>query len=669
MEATLYISDELADLGELNFTFDINIKDAKDLTTIRSSKSSSIIIPATARNKKLLDYLDDPRISKSTVLKSAKLEIGALNFNGKLKTYEAENDNGNIEYRIQVISNSGDWTQAIKGLKVNELDFSNDDHILSAAVVSTSETFSTSTNFLTRRNYVYPIVSYGKTLDEEKINIVERYPSFNIRSIIYRMFYEIGYDVQGTLGVLIEKLHLLYTGKGILNDLSEDEMDDALYSVYSNDTITNFNIPASATGYPVSIIKNPISMAETFDNGGNYSTFTDKYTAPISCSQSFEVTLKSTWQYTSAGSPTIVYYLMKNSTILVFETTTPLNGVVDTVSLDSGYINIEAGDEIYVKATLTDIVDNPLFNIESYTWIIINTTSTLTNDTRDWYGEGSTVEISDILPDTTQIAFLKGIFQLFNVIPLTDNKRRIVYLNAKINNFTGDRLVFNQDQSKKVIIIDPTRTDLKIGYKTDGSDSQILTDLEPYEYAVTEPDDLEENINGIFASTLMDIDFYSTGNYTTKFPKIWKDIIQKDTSGILQLTPWDTQHDLRILYYNGVQSGNWTYRASGSDTARTTYPDMLSYNSTSNYNFKDIAGVTGLFNTYWQSQIIQINNSQIVKVYFNINTNQLQGYIDAELNRDARSYIFWEHSLWEVLSIKKINVLQNASVMFEIIKK
>jgi len=54
---------------------------------------------------------------------------------------------------------------------------------------------------------------------------------------------------------------------------------------------------------------------------------------------------------------------------------------------------------------------------------------------------GGTVEIADILPDMTQVEFLKGIFQMLGIMPQTDN------VSKNIQMVQLDELITNQDKA------------------------------------------------------------------------------------------------------------------------------------------------------------------------------------------------------------------------------
>jgi len=317
-------------------------------------------------------------------------------------------------------------------------------------------------------------------------------------------------------------------------------------------------------------------------------------------------------------SPTITIALKKvtgaTTTDLWTTTITPTFTAPTTVTVvdfESGYIDLYAGDEFYYYVHLTDSVDNSSGGTLPYS-LNITADTYLENASVDWYGEGATIDMSVILPETLQTDFLRGVFHTFNVVATTDIKRKIVYLYSKKDMYVGESMTLKLDKSKQITLVSPINSNYSIGFKADSSD---INGEDPYLYELSDPESEIQLINDVFAFTFMDTDRFSTGSYQLKIPKMWSRELQYYELGASYAPKWDTKHDLRLLYYNGTQAGNWTFKATGTEYARTTYPDLLSYNATYNYTFTDKSGINGLFSTYWKDTLDQVTQNQVITAY------------------------------------------------------
>lgn len=705
MRAKLYIDNTEADLGKLTFTIDLIAKEVEKLKTTKANKTTTINLPATATNKKLFDFLEDTNIDKQLTLRDGRLEIGALRFIGKIKEYESIKNRDNITYRIQLISSSGDWAKLIEGKKLNDLDFSGDDHTYNKATMDTSETYDTESDVNIRRNYVYPVINYGETIDGDALRLVERYPAISIYAIIYKIFQEQGYRISGELMTLILKMHLPYTQSSKKDNLTDEQLEDDLYNVMTQGQSRTESIPGDAVNHNLLLFSGntanneviPLNY-EAIDNGTNYNTTTFEYTVPYDRTMNFKGRFTIRFNIglgITNINPAIKIEIKVNPTaagadyaIAEINDTTTVTAVGQTdvrLTLESNYMPVKAGDKVYAKITVTDTIDNDP-NAADYS--LTYHSGRIENTVLDWYGYGDAITISNFLPDTLQTDFLKAIFHFYNVYPFTDPQRKIVYLSPKLDAYDYDN-AWNWsdklDTSRQIRTLKPYEKNYKFGFKEDSNDkwakkkqreNEDLTG--GYDYEITEPEAIIEILNNLIAVTLMDT-YSEIGFVTDKIPKLWSEVPEAANGVAL----WTTKFELRMLYYNGIQSMSgaetWKFKSgNGTELAdkeedRSTYPDMLSVSSSYNLYFNEMNSLDGLFETYWRKAIEQINQEMQIEAYFNLNLNDIQGIMDVEKNRDFRTPVYLDQTgyrgYYEILSIKRYNPFNDESVKVLLIKR
>jgi hypothetical protein len=122
--------------------------------------------------------------------------------------------------------------------------------------------------------------------------------------------------------------------------------------------------------------------------------------------------------------------IKRNGDIIFYKNYAPTLTAVNTlvsVEVDSRMIELTAGDEIEIYLTFECTIAS------SEAWaitIMLTTTTIYKNSVTRWYGEGSTVEISSILPDQTAREFIKFIVDTFNLKVYTDVRTQTVTLKA-----------------------------------------------------------------------------------------------------------------------------------------------------------------------------------------------------------------------------------------------
>lgn len=659
MKYRVYIGSSELDVDDVAYPIDLAVFDLDKPDTHKSNKSRMITVPATSNNQAILGRLQDVNVSRNISGVEGRIEYGNFALRGRVRFYDIENDDGHVVYNIQIISGNGDWVKQIENRMLTELDLTSIEHDYTEANIDNSEVSG---------DYLYPLVNYGvfEGTDGKEVIIEDRLPAVKLFAIIKQMFKAVGYKIVSNFitdasGSTFPRWFMSY---GRNPDIyTQEDCDGRLFQA----AVTQFegeqtiSPPAGSRNIVLWSPDNYATVAfdddsddPNFDAGGLFNTTTYKYKADQAGSYRFYAGLKLKLWFPSPiinVDPTFKVEIVKNGTDVLATATDDSYtwGAHDTycesiLKADTRYVTLAANDEITVRLTVTGTVDtssgldSEILLLE----VVPGEDTYFRNKLLRRPAKGYVWTVEKMLPEVTQLAWLKAVAEVFNLQFCTNERERTVYIEqwesfykGTVQNWTG-RL----DRSKKVVIEGkdiPTYINYRM--RIDNNDSQIVN----YNTEVRLSGgngDTEDMENAVFADTLLDY-CREIGLNTVKIPKLWKvkDEYPDIPEQFMAFAP-------RLFYYDGqtaLPSGeSWTFE----NTEKSTYPKV------SIYNFED-------FVAYRSGMHKLMNNSQSITAYFRLSESDMNHLSYSIAGRDFRSPVYLDDTFYRGrYLIKKITAWQ-----------
>lgn len=203
----IYIEDNKLDLlQDISTEFTYTIDDVTDFGTKNTSFSKTISLSGTARNNQIFGFVfdignaNDFDITKPNVnynfnaSKSAKCVIyidKVQIFKGTLRVLEIVVDKETIEYQCSVFGELGGLMNAIGNKKLEDLDFSEYDHVYNTTNITASWDATRG------QGYYYPLIDYGN-VSTNKIDFqyTAFRPAIYIKEYIDKIFANIDYTYE-----------------------------------------------------------------------------------------------------------------------------------------------------------------------------------------------------------------------------------------------------------------------------------------------------------------------------------------------------------------------------------------------------------------------------------------------------------------------------------------
>jgi hypothetical protein len=225
MNGELYINGRLIDINEaLPFPFTYNISDVKDLSSRKGNKSKTITLPGTANNCALMAsvYLTTSREKIITSVESQFLDFdpsvkslcqyyenGLLVFNGLAQLLQCKSSNGTWSFEISMVSNQIDYIALMKKIKINELDFSEYDHLCDETIQAdtwsgfnqingVSTTIKSGADWL-GIGYYYGLIDYGyPRVAPDTFDFNQLAPQVFVYEVLQKLFKAVGLTWEST---------------------------------------------------------------------------------------------------------------------------------------------------------------------------------------------------------------------------------------------------------------------------------------------------------------------------------------------------------------------------------------------------------------------------------------------------------------------------------------
>lgn len=676
----IYIDEQEVDVypGDIPVGLDFQIADIRTLNVRKNSKSTTIRLPATAKNKKTFGFPEDWN-SASAVDQKQKPRVliekdGTPLMRGFAKV-DAAVTNGQIsEYRLKVLGDNGDWVKRIEGKKLSDLDYSSDNHTLNENAVINSWTLSPS------RNYVYDLIDRGKftafTGNGFYVNLSDCYPAISFSSFMQKIFAGTGYKIvsgflssqefKGLYWPFVNPVFKHNDTWAPLQKFKASQFKSGGQNIIKG--ATQQSASTGGTGLPLNMNNyvNANPLYDYFLTGLSNPTQFRVYSVPSSGKYKFHlrVNFATSGNATdiNGGGGTIYFNIRKikrttfggpnyysSTSTLVHQHSEPWAIMSKTTDVIFE-ADLEYGDLIYTTADISFSANTAsacvltIFNDLSGNNCFFELTD-LKGPFKIQYGQP--VDMNVNLPENiSQIDFIQALKDAFNLYFMTDVETRTVYIEPE-DSFYGTKAVDwskKLDKFKEIItefIGDTYPKHIRYKLAADSKDAPVKqisetngVDFGSHQATIANQfakDETKDFANKLFAPTLMAIPPAPLiGLKSIKIPRMWSDLSQP--------YPQKTDYKPRMLYYDGLRpvgasSNTWylvgwnkNVNASGSGVngitpfkPQTTYPRFYSYGDTPgdfNYLFEDMPNAHGLWQRHYRNKHKKIDDSRIITAWF-----------------------------------------------------
>jgi len=703
-DAKIFIGGKQVDLfdrDKLRLALTYSIADINKIEARSSGTSKTITLPATDNNNKIFSFGTDINSSDAfdqNERRTAHIEVGGtvlLRGFAKINKNIVKNKNNIGQYQVVIIGDNGDWKEKLSEKNVNELDYSDQDHIYNKANIDTSETVSTT------RDYVYPLINYGAVLGDHPIAgnfdihdvlVEDRFPALNIKRIFDRMFKAIGVKIDSNFidTLFFGKLYIPFVNEILRN--SKDFKDNQLFRVGTAGDSSGFGIGINNGSVDlISTTFSTISLSnetgEFFDQGNNFDSSDEGFTPPKRSKHKF--IFQFNYSFTLLNSSNIPGKLE-----LIIEEELIENNVFIRRTIKSQQFRLQpqdaAGKIMKIETDFIDVDPNLRFGFPSrrigvkvrrilapgeggFDFTIKQNNTFFSNDVSSQAFEGDLIDFSENLPDINQLDFVKGIKDLFNLYFLYDVDTRTVFIEPR-DEFYKSKAIdwtdkFDKSKDEEITYLnDKLKKKIIYRYADDSSDGWVNEiekegDIIIASNEITNPNKFvkdEQNAGtNLFAPTIMR-PFDYVGLLVSKVPTLNKDAILPP-----DISDKTTNFKTRILFFDSVrntESGeSWFFEG----VERTDYPyfysvDVISDNDNSLY-YDNTRRSKGLFNKYYENLHDTLNEGRLYTAFFNLNDSDIS-------NLDFRIPIFVKNTYYLLNKVINYDPLLKKTTKVELIR-
>lgn len=699
----IYIEDNRLDvMKDLSSEFTYAIDDINDFAARNTNFSKTIILPGNAVNNKLFGHifefnnanfhnpLEDNVGYNFNAFKSAKCVIYVDKiqiFKGVIRLLEITIDKGEIEYECVVFGELGGFVNALGTKKLEELDFSQYDHVWNFNTIVNSWEQASGTT-ASGMGYFYPLVDYGQVSHNAKKDwhFSAFRPALFVREYMDKIITNAGYTWESNFfntdffkRLVIpnnQKLLKKYSSVGLLAAANVDIYSNSNYLVWTPQTLGSFSINAYNTIF-------------TYTSGTNF-------TGTISFS--------------------LLGQILTNGTIFSIEVikdgTAIYNYIGDAVGGSQFDINIEIPNITFTlnNTLLVNVnTDVEQFRVDRGSLNLTSTTPQYVN-----LGYGDTIVINDTLPQGIfQKDFVASVIKMMNLYIIEDsvNERKLKiepfvdfyqtdFHFLQVNDLEEELMIDNQDL---LLLDDEATQNLDWSYKVDRAKAMRITPMGElngryfeYKYKTDNDfynEDYTKRYNQTYGDYIEDTGFeFSTEKQTAEVIFSPTPIVgylgeDKKFSTIFKLTnTQNTQSEdtmesnLRIFQVRKVTGmSNWRIRNSGGNVG--TVLNSYGYGGhldnpitpTSDLNFgvpKELYfslsaqyPTANMYNAFWSSYVAEITdkNSKLLTCHVYLKLSDI-------FSLDFSKHIYIDGSLWRLNKVIDYNPSVPASTKCEFIK-
>ncbi len=410
---------------------DISAIESGEIGDVFGVSSQQYALPSTPTNDDYFGNLYDlgatPAIAFTKTSPCQVLYNGAEVFTGKLYLDNIVTDHqGDTIYNIHVVNEVVDFKFQIQDLTLSDLDWSEYNHSLTMANITSSWTDS-----LFSGDVKYPLINYGKAEgvtnptsiqaggdigdfdnSDTPLQDLDFRPAVKAKAIVDKIFESVNYTYSSSFfdSAYFDNLYILAT-QGESGNQFASPVTSSLLAQVNGSQIVDANTDTTIN-----------FTTEIYDNGNNYSNPT--YTAPTDGDYTFYSQL--TFDGITGVRPSVVEEVQlrfeKNGVILAgYAAINIANTTSPTFFIGPITINLLAGDTIELKM----FVQAPGAGVTAQYPITLGKLEVEGNPTQT----GGDVDISQIWGDDTQVIdLLDGLIQKFNLIfePTTNERNEII---------------------------------------------------------------------------------------------------------------------------------------------------------------------------------------------------------------------------------------------------
>lgn len=624
-------------------------------------KSGELSIPETPNNRAILGSLFDADGSnKVRIIENATYQNDAISLGGSIViTGQTYQNRINILTGYFMSGNALLWLD-FGDTSLRDLDWSAYEHLLNITNVQASEA-GTLNDLI-----VYDLTDRGRYIDTDKINLIERYPAFNLAEMLRVIFK--GYDVVSNFIAesWFTQLYMLFTWNNEIRN-TDDWKETALMSGHGTmSQLETVNMFSSTQN--INILGDYFGVVFTgtdeYDNGSNWDAVNGWYLVPETGTYRFTLSFSGAAyilnEFSNPPSGNVEYsqfevWIKINNTYIAayvyfIDADGSDNGgfTISPTTIDTDYLELQIGDKVSIHSAYSSRVTPPTLGVD---WTYqSNISMTLSNNISRWYGYGSTVKPSEVLPDITVNEFLKMLFFHFAVTPQYSFETNIVRLDVFERKTSGHDLSYS---------LDPTTAGVDYGeaYNYELNFKPDTSDAYAEDWFIKNPDqtgNYEAN-NGRKVLTVLQSDFsntimqavYRLDADRVPVPTMLSSIPEgtgKDRFLEENTPDWKTTFNYRIMVYDGVQSGQYKLGYHVAGTGRTVadvdYYVFKPYTDTNNIEFADRSGVYGLHSLLHKAYIDRINNGITLTIQGNVDVNYLNDLINCDADNNLCTPIY-----------------------------
>tara|TARA_R110002012_G_scaffold190633_1_gene358207 strand:- start:15192 stop:17780 length:2589 start_codon:yes stop_codon:yes gene_type:complete len=412
----LKLDGKVVDLMPKQVAQTLQINDLAEVKDRQANFTNRFTLPPTPNNIQVMDYLG---IAGNQSLKPyqripAKLIVDGIELisNGYAKVNESGNG-----YDVVVYDGNISLSEALKDRSLNQLNYNDLNHFLSEATYIES--------FTNTEGYIYAFAYFGVKRPYSLIRIDYQAPSLFLHTVWDKVFKDQGFTYEGDIfesedfkseiispanGYLVSEDNLITEDLGTLqsNNVSRNEFENEFKTFEDNFTYDYSNLSGK-------LYASDNKSVTTFFNGR------------IKLNINYKLQIQKGYAYLN---------IYKNNSILKqLYTPTDSNGNAAVV-----YFPVEIGDKITVKVfSQTDFPEEenegqPTSINDRYE---LNFNTSINLDIEEQIG-GQFIDFSLIMPETSQIDFVKDVMQRYGLI-YTQDRNTNNFKFIRLENLLNDR--------------------------------------------------------------------------------------------------------------------------------------------------------------------------------------------------------------------------------------
>lgn len=528
MAGELFINGRLVDIDQnAPFPLTFSINDIKDLSARKGNKSKTITLPGTRGNVQLMlsvftlsaidsIFEDQPELidfDPSIKAECQYYQNGLLEFNGIAQLMNCKQLSGIWSFDITLVSDTIDYISRLQQIKVNELGWSEYDHLLTYA--NQQDTWSgiiqlngsPSSNYdsqgWTGEGYYYGLIDYGYTRPTADTFAVENIPPQVFCYEVLKKAFEycgISWDSNFLETQTFKKLLLAYDGGELPLIDSSQANNDSLFTTEDNNTngyifngqFSDFLEPGEQTGSINTQVRSFLDQYDCTVTQDNLSQA--QGTSPLSFVSASDGLFKINYYgdhdvdiaisgngagaYTINGSYQVRLEIIKNGAYLTSDLI--YEGALTTTSTSLSFsfnysreINTLINDEIRVNLRFvvnnTTIIRSGISNYTISFQVSSNTAELDVLKQQQGLTAGGTVALAPFLPNMTCDVFFKAFVSAFNLYVKPSIEDATVLEIEPLNDFynaSGDAIDWSSkiDRSQE-IMVEPTINFASKNYK------------------------------------------------------------------------------------------------------------------------------------------------------------------------------------------------------------